>query len=435
MNVTTASVNTIVSGTRVLSTTTTSIHVRTVFSTTNDARCIVMENGTSPAPNTTQIMNGGIGLDGLVKTSPPIEKAVSGGYYDVDYYVGILSVATAYDVYCAQASSPRSEITGVLVTPGKFTNDRISLSDKTQDLNVTMTYEFTYDYDIEVDEIITLSLPFFTAYADVAAHSTNCGSTTFDISHSSSGMENFQLNLTVKSIKISKNTGCTITLTSLKNPESVTNEPLLKQQVTAAAGSVGKVKISEIPSIVQAGTKSDDTITLNNTMPGANAVTMNYTFKYNKNLTSNDAITLYLPYWNNTELLSVYPDNCPGMSWNISSNGIGLESYELTLTVDEGILEENTLCTLLVEGLTNLPVTESNIARHSVSADAGSLEMGFVSSSDAITAMRQLNVVDGTGNAVDFDFVLGKLDQTFTVPSTDAALNFTAQFTAWHNER
>ena len=35
-----------------------------------------MENGTSPAPNNTQIMNGGIGLDGLVKTSPPIEKAV-----------------------------------------------------------------------------------------------------------------------------------------------------------------------------------------------------------------------------------------------------------------------------------------------------------------------------------------------------------------------
>ena len=143
-----------------------------------------------------------------------------------------------------------------------------------------MTYEFTYDYDIEWMEIITLS--FGTAYVDVAAHSTNCGSTTFDISHSSSGMENFQLNLTVKSIKISKNTSCTITLTSLKNPESVTNEPLLKQQVTAAAGSVGKVKISEIPSIVQAGTKSDDTITLNDTIPGANAVTMNYTFKYNK---------------------------------------------------------------------------------------------------------------------------------------------------------
>ena len=102
------------------------------------------------------------------------------------------------------------------------------------------------------------------------------------------------------------------------------------------------------------------------------------------------------------------------MSWNISSNGVGLRSYELTLTVDEGMLEENTLCTLLVEGLTNLPVTESNIARHSVSADAGSLEMEFVSSSDAITAMRQLNVVDGAGNAVEFDYVLGKLVQSLS---------------------
>ena len=212
----------------------------------------------------------------------------------------------------------------------------------------------------------------------------------------------------------------------MKNPEVFPETLLLEQQVTAAAGSVGKVPISDTPSIVEAGTKSDDTITLNNTMPGANAVTMNYTFKYSKNLTSGDVITLYLPKWNNTELLSV-SDNCPGMVGALVPMELGW-SYQLLLTVDDGVLEENTLCTLLVEGLTNLPVTESDIARHSVSAAAGSLEMGFVSSSDAITAMRQLNVADGTGNAVVFDFVLGKLDQGFTVESTDSWLTLQHSF-------
>ena len=212
------------------------------------------------------------------------------------------------------------------------------------------------------------------------------------------------------------------------NPAQPTASPLIRHSVTAVAGSVGMVNVSSIPPIVSAGALSIDAITLDDQMPGASVVKLNYTFSYSKKLAAGDVITLQIPYWNNTNL-TVDGENCPGnAAWEVTSYDLGLVSYRLAMTVSSGSVQQNVQCTLLVNNLTNLPVTERDIARRSVTASAGSLRLGTTASSDAVAAMRRLSIEDTAGNDVGFAFIRGKLVQNLTVPSTFTSLNFTADF-------
>jgi len=423
LNFTTAASNSVVLATAKIASTTTTITLRTVFATAGIARCVLVVDGSTAPANESVVLQGGAGLD-VVGTPPDSVVAESGAYFDVVYKVGVLSVATEYDVYCAQANSGVSNATGssVVVTPGIFSNDSIAFSEPSQGMETVVTYAFTYDYAIAVAEKIGLTLPGFSTSSSVTA--SPCGGTNWTASTSSLG-GNFVVSLTAAQADLPANTPCSIQLTNVITPSN-TGTPSITQSANATAGKVGTDAVTTVPSIIAQGSISQDAITFNDTMPGATAVIMTYNFTYSVAITANDQIELGFPATWNTSDPVVESSACnTSTGWTVTR-----VAYTLVL-VSHGTLSSGTECTIHIGGWTSLPPTQENHPEfvHRFTAAAGSMKSRAVSETQAITAIRSLTFKDQNDGSLNLAFVPGKLNgQEFVVPSATSSLRVMAVF-------
>ena len=427
---TTAVANSVATRTAMVTSNTTAFVVRAVFATTGMARCIALTADAAAPLNATSVMAGGGDLPNVVGSPPSAALATSGEYFVVAYAVGVLSNVATYDVYCAQAGSPVSNTT-VTVTPGSFGAASVALTERTQSLLTLLVYTFAYNYDIATGENIVLYLPYWAPSTDgTPLRATDCHSIAWTVAMGGeAGASNFTLSLSGNAT-LAKSTECSVEISTLRNPNDVTESPGIKQSIVAAAGSVGVHPVSTVPSVLQAGTMSYglSAISVDNTLPGSDNVNMTYTFRYSKNLTVGDSIVLALSDWAGTALSVDNSTECAAQ-WTVSSSGAS-KSYAMTLVVAEGVVGAQSTCAIVVRGLNSLPVTPANHQNftHTVTASAGSMASTAIGVVTPVTALTSVTFFTETVD-LELTFVAGQLTgQRIVVGNGIGKLDLNASF-------
>jgi hypothetical protein len=189
-----------------------------------------------------------------------------------------------------------------LLATGTISSDRLRLSNQLpSQQGVTITYSFSYNRQLNVNDIIEIQLPKWGSQLPLGTTSI-CDNTGFNVEAIGSDFEpDYGLRITLTSFHLKSNTQCDIAVTGMTNPSDLlpANSETIKHRVISTSGGMAFSSISETSAIAE-GILSNDSFIVNNAIPSATDVIGTYTFMYDRDLEIADQIILTLPGWNAT---------------------------------------------------------------------------------------------------------------------------------------
>ena len=223
--------------------------------------------------------------------------------------------------------------------------------------SVTLTYKFSYNRQLGINDVIELKLPMWSSPVSVSTNSL-CGDTTFALEEIGSDSDlDYGLRLTILDVSVPANKLCNINVPGMTNPNMLipANADTIQHRVISMYGGMPFLRVDKTAAILE-GVFSNDSFVVNDALPSQNGVEGTYTFMYDRDLDIGDTIELTLPGWGGSGLIT--SSKCGVLastfSLNISTN-VNNE-FMIVLTILGQKLYRDSPCSIRIKGLTNPPL-------------------------------------------------------------------------------